>query len=187
MNKTLSARGGARSTRVREARFADAAGIFDLIQRHKHELVPRSKSDILQQMDRFFVAERAGTVVGVVSWGILPELEHGKHPTVEIKSLAVDRKARGLGLGRRLVEKVLERIRQFEPEQIIALTFLPDFFRRFGFAETPKAQLMHKIYTGCVNCTRYDSPFTCPEIAMSWAPPAIAARAKSKTRREQKA
>jgi len=25
---------------------------------------------------------------------------------------------------------------------------------------------MHKIYTGCINCTKYDSPFTCPEVAM---------------------
>jgi hypothetical protein len=26
---------------------------------------------------------------------------------------------------------------------------------------------MHKIYTGCINCTKYDSPFTCPEVAMA--------------------
>ena len=32
--------------------------------------------------------------------------------------------------------------------------------------EIPKEKLMHKIYMGCLNCSKYDSPFTCPEIAM---------------------
>jgi N-acetylglutamate synthase-like GNAT family acetyltransferase len=52
------------------------------------------------------------------------------------------------------------------PQRIIALTFAPAFFRRMGFVEIPKDRLMHKIYMGCINCTRYDSPFTCPEIAV---------------------
>jgi len=25
---------------------------------------------------------------------------------------------------------------------------------------------MHKLYTGCMNCTKHANPFTCPEIAM---------------------
>jgi amino-acid N-acetyltransferase len=128
--------------------------------------VPRSRSDILQNIDRFLVAERNGRIVGVVSWGILPELSAARHPSVEIKSLAVEASARGSGLGRALVEGVLEAVRALQPEQVIALTFSPDFFRRFGFEEVDKRELMHKLYTGCLNCTRYDSPFTCPEVAM---------------------
>ena len=27
-------------------------------------------------------------------------------------------------------------------------------------------KVMHKLYTGCVNCTKHTDPFTCPEIAM---------------------
>ena len=41
------------------------------------------------------------------------------------------------------------------------------FFKSLGFVEVPKEQLMHKIYTGCMSCTKYDSPFTCPEVAMA--------------------
>ena len=26
---------------------------------------------------------------------------------------------------------------------------------------------MHKLYMGCLNCSKYDSPFTCPEVAMA--------------------
>jgi amino-acid N-acetyltransferase len=151
---------------VRSARFADAAAIFALIRSHPDELVPRSMSDILQNIDRFHVAEHAGRIVGTASWGILPELGSARHPSVEIKSVAVEASQRGRGVGRRLVEAVIERIRAMNPEQIIVLTFAPEFFRRFGFGEVPKERLMHKLYSGCVNCTRYDSPFTCPEIAM---------------------
>ena len=54
-----------------------------------------------------------------------------------------------------------------QPEQIIVLTFTPDFFRKFGFVEISKVTIMHKLYSGCINCAKYDSPFTCPEVAMS--------------------
>ncbi len=152
---------------VRSAHFGDTRAIFELIRRHPEELVPRPIGDILQNIDRFLVAETAGHIVGVVSWGVLPELGALEHPSIEIKSLAVDSEQRGAGIGRLLVEEVIRRIRQWEPEQIIALTFKPDFFGKFGFVQVPKETLMHKLYTGCINCTRFESPFTCPEKAMS--------------------
>jgi amino-acid N-acetyltransferase len=158
---------GEQTVTVRSASFGDAGDIFSTIRNHPDELVMRSKSDILQNIDRFLVAELDGRVVGVVSWAILPELGSAKHPSVEIKSLAVERAARGRQVGRALMEEVLRRVSELQPEQAIALTFVPEFFRKFGFREVPKAGLMHKLYTGCLNCTRYDNPFTCPEIAMA--------------------
>ncbi len=158
---------GEKSYTIRNARFSDAGEIFDLIRRHPDELVMRSKNDILQNIDRFLVGEIDGAVAGIVSWSILPELDAAKHPSVEMKTLAVDRPARGTGMGRALVETAMERIRRLNPEQIIVLTFSPKFFRKFGFREVAKEKLMHKLYTGCLNCTRFDNPFTCPEIAMN--------------------
>ncbi len=152
---------------TRRAHFDDASGIFTLIQRHTGELVMRSKSDILMNIDRFVVAEADGRIVAAAAWAVLPELGMGKHPSMELKSVAVDAAYRGTGLGRAIVELALEKISAFNPEQVILLTFVPDFFRKFGFQEVPKEQLMHKLYTGCLNCTRYDNPFTCPEIAMA--------------------
>ncbi len=152
---------------IREATFGDASIIFTLIRSYPDELVPRSKSDILQSIDRFLVAEIDGAVAGAISWGILPELGSARHPSVEIKSLAVLAEHHNKGIGKDLVNAVIERIEHFRPEQIVTLTFSPDFFRRFGFREVAKETLMHKLYTGCLNCTRYDSPFTCPEVAMA--------------------
>ena len=152
---------------VRNAEFTDTAAIFALIKRNPKELVPRSQSDIVQNIDRFLVCERKGKIAGVVSWAILPEIGRAAHPTVEIKSLAVDKSFRKEGLGRLLVEAAIERVKTIQPEQIIVLTFTPDFFRKFGFVEVSKVTIMHKLYSGCINCTKYDSPFTCPEVAMS--------------------
>ena len=152
---------------IRNASFTDAHAIFALIKKNPNELVPRSISDILQNIDRFLVSEHKGKVVGIVSWAVLPEIGSARHPSVEVKSLAVDASLRGKGLGRKLVETAIKRVGTLHPEQIIVLTFTPEFFKRLGFKEVPKETLMHKLYTGCLNCSKYDSPFTCPEVAMS--------------------
>jgi len=152
---------------VRIAGFDDAAGIFGLIRQYPNELVPRAVSDIEQNIDRFLVAESGGRVVGTVSWSILPEIGLAKDPSIELKSLAISRKYRRRGLGRALVLAAVTWIRRLNPSRIIVLTFTPEFFRKFGFREVPKKSLMHKLYMGCSNCTKYDSPFTCPEVAMS--------------------
>lgn len=152
---------------IRNAGFRDVAAVYNLIKDNPNELVPRSMNDIAQNTDRFFIAEVAGRVAGIVSWAILPEIGKAEHPTVEIKSLAVDKDQRALGLGRALVQAAIDRIRILQPEQIIVLTFTPEFFGKLGFKPVPKETLMHKLYTGCLNCTKYDSPFTCPEVAMS--------------------
>ena len=83
-----------------------------------------------------------------------------------IKSLAVKDGWQRQGIGEKLVAAAIEQILPLHAVQAVVLTFTPGFFEKFGFTEVPKAKLMHKIYTGCINCTKYESPFTCPEIAM---------------------
>ena len=155
--------------KVRNAAFTDVDAIFSLIKEHPDELLARPTSDIVQNIDRFLVCEKAGVLIGTVSWQILPEIGSSTQPTVEIKSLAVRKDCQGRGIGRALVKEVIGRIKVYEPSQIIALTFTPEFFRKMGFREVPKASLMHKLYMGCINCSKYDSPFTCPEVAMAMA------------------
>lgn len=153
--------------RIRPAGFGDAAEIYQLIKEHPRELLARSISDIVQNIDRFLVAEAGGKVVGTASWQILPELGRAADPSIEIKSVAVSRNFQRRGAGAALVRAVIRRIRTYHPAQLVVLTFTPEYFRQFGFHETPKEKLMHKLYMGCVNCTKYDSPFTCPEVAMT--------------------
>ena len=153
--------------KIRNAGFEDTGPIFGLIRKNPAELVPRPVSDILENIDRFIVAEANGKIAGVVSWQILPDIGLGTKPSVEMKSLAVARQHRKKGLGRALVLAVIERILVLKPSRIIVLTFHPGFFRKFGFKRVAKRKLMHKLYQGCLNCAKYDSPFTCPEVAMT--------------------
>jgi amino-acid N-acetyltransferase len=156
-----------RSWTIRAAGFEDAEPIFALVKRNPQELVPRPVSDIVQNIDRFLVCGDPPDLLGIVSWQILPEIGAARHPTVEIKSLAVRKDHRGQGIGRALVATAIAHIRTLHPAQLIVLTFHPEFFRKLGFREVRKETLMHKIYIGCINCAKYDSPFTCPEVAMS--------------------
>ena len=153
--------------RIRPAVLADAQGIFDLIKSYPDELIARSLNDIIQNIDRFVVCEQDGRIVGCAASCILPEMGDPDRTGVEIQSVAVASDLRGSGMGTSLVRAVIDRIRPFGPSQAIVLTFAPEFFRRLGFREVPKSQLMHKLYMGCINCTKHANPFTCPEIAMA--------------------
>ncbi len=152
---------------IRNAGFTDVESIYKLVKSYPRELLARSHSDIAMNIDRFLVCDREGEIVGTVSWSILPEIGHARHPSVEIKSVSVKKELKKQGIGRALIEAAIRRIKLLNPSQIIVLTFTPEFFRKLGFREVPKASLMHKLYMGCINCTKYDSPFTCPEVAMA--------------------
>ena len=155
---------------LRKARFGDGPAIFRCIKAHPNELVPRPLSDILLNIDRFMVADLDGEIVGTVSWAVLPELDPAKNPSVEIQSVSVREDLQKQGLGRRLVETAIDRVAEFNPDQIIVLTFTPPFFASLGFVPVPKETLLYKLYKGCMNCAKYDSPLTCPEVAMAYNP-----------------
>ena len=160
---------------IRKACFSDGPAIFRRIKAHPNELVPRPISDIMLNIDRFLVAELDGDIVGTASWAVLPELDTAKNPSIEIQSVSVRDDLQKSGLGRRLIEAALARVAEFKPDQIIVLTFSPPFFAKMGFVPVSKETLMYKLYKGCMNCAKYDSPFTCPEVAMAYNPSAMKA------------
>jgi amino-acid N-acetyltransferase len=152
---------------IRSAVLRDAEQIFNLIREHKEDLITRPMGDIIQNIDRFFVAEMEGKVVGCAAFQVLPEIGVPERASVEIQSVAVDAEVRRHHIGTQIVQHILERIKVFEPAQAIVLTFAPDFFGSLGFKRIEKTQVMHKLYMGCINCTKHANPFTCPEIAMA--------------------
>ncbi len=151
---------------IRQARLADAERVFRFILGNSDLLVPRSLGNVVENIDRFFVAEVGEALVGCAAYQVHPEIGDVQAATVEIQSVAVDAAHRKLGIGRALVEAVVARSAQFGPREVLVLTFAPEFFTKLGFHEIPKTRVMHKLYTGCINCTKHTNPFTCPEIAM---------------------
>jgi amino-acid N-acetyltransferase len=152
---------------ARRARLSDAEGIFALIGGNRDQLVPRSLGNIVENIDRFHVIEDGGSLVGCAAYQIHPEIGDALAATVEIQSVAVAAGFRGRGLGRMLVEAAIASVKAFSPREVLVLTFAPEFLRKLGFEEIPKTKVMHKLYTGCINCTKHANPFTCPEIAMT--------------------
>ena len=151
---------------LRAATLLDAEKIFALIHLHKDDLVPRPMGNLVENIDRFSVAEVDGEMVGCAAYQVLPEIGAPLHATVEVQSVAVRKPFRRLGIGRALVKSILERVAAFKPKEVLVLTFAPEFFTTLGFHEIPKTQVMHKLYQGCINCTKHANPFTCPEKAM---------------------
>ena len=149
------------------AEFRDALHIYKLIKKYPVEVLPRSLSDIASNIDRFFLYVDKDEIVGTAAFKILPIIGRESDFLVEIVSLCVDSDYHHKGAGSALTKAVIAHVKKFNPTKIILLTFSPDFFARLGFRKANKKKLHSKIYLGCINCTKYDSPFTCPEIAMT--------------------
>ncbi len=153
-------------TTIRVAELRDAERIYALISGNSDQLVPRSLGNIVETIDRFALAEAAGELVGCAAYQIHPEIGNAEAASVEVVSVAVTAAFRRRGIGRLLVEAVLAKVATFRPREVVVLTFAPEFFRSLGFVEIAKTEIMHKLYTGCINCTKHANPYTCPEIAM---------------------
>ena len=154
---------------VRAATLADAESIFALISQNADQLIPRSLGNIVESIDRFVVAESDSSVKGCAAYQIHPEIGDVRAAAVEVVSVAVDKSARRRGIGRLLVERIIGDVSRFSPRDVNVLTFAPEFFESLGFERIEKTDIMHKLYTGCINCTKHADPFTCPEIAMKRA------------------
>lgn len=153
-------------THIRQARLDDVAAIYEVIREHPEEVLPRSFHDITTHFDRFYVYDD-GEIRGVISWQVLPVLDLEKPDRcLEVISFSVRRKDQGKGIGAELIKFMVSNLKGLNPDRIIVLTFYPEFFGKFGFVETSKQKLYQKIYVGCLHCTKYSSPLTCPEVAM---------------------
>lgn len=152
---------------LRAATLVDAEKIFSLVHLHKDDLVPRPMGNIVENIDRFLIADCDGEIAGCACFQVWPEIGDPLKATVEIQSVSVRAPYRRRGIGAMLVKGVIDRVRPFCPAEVIVLTLTPEFFATLGFTEIPKTHIMHKLYSGCINCTRHADPYTCPEKAMA--------------------
>lgn len=147
-------------TSIRRARLPDVAAIVEMARGFGRDglIIPLSIGDTLERVRNFLLAETGdGRVVGCVAvdpaWGLL----------AEIRSLAVAREFQGRGVGRGLMLAALGDAREFGAEEVFSLTYVPDFFSRFGFARVDRNSLPHKIWLVCVKCPKFPD---CGEIPM---------------------
>jgi argininosuccinate lyase/amino-acid N-acetyltransferase len=126
---------------VRRARMSDVDSIHQLTNywADKGEILPRTRDNIIHDIQNFVVAELDGKVVGTASLYIY------QTGLAEIRSVVVQDDAQKQGQGEALVQYLLEFANQMELEQIIVLTYIPQYFSQLGFNEIDKNSLADNI------------------------------------------
>lgn len=154
--RALRARTGTRaltSTMVslRTATAADADAIHTLIVEHMTEghLLPRRREEIAVRAGRFVVATVNDRIVAC------GELAPLSRTVGEVRSLVVGARARGAGVGRRIVDELRERAALVGFEKVCAFTHTPAYFVHMGFSIVPHEWLPEKIATDCSSCARF--------------------------------
>ena len=144
---------------IRKARMSDVKAIQQLIADYarKGDMLPRSLSDIYENLRDYFVFEDGGQVIGSAAIHIMWE------DLAEVRSLAVQDGKMRRGVGTQLVEACISEAIVLGIARVFALTYKPEFFERLGFHRVDKAELPHKIWTDCLKCAKFPD---CDEIAL---------------------
>ncbi len=144
---------------VRSAAIGDVPVIHHLLEIYAAQgnLLPRTLSELYRHLRDFFVIEADGKVAACGALEIFTD------DLGEVRSLVVDDAWKGKGLGRLLVERLIEEARAIGLKRLMALTYVPEFFHKLGFKTVPKETLPEKVWSVCVKCYKYNS---CDEIAV---------------------
>jgi len=139
------------SVTIRSADEEDAGTLHELISEHLTEgrLLTREPGEVAAHSGRFIVAAQGGTVLACA------ELAPLSASVAEVRSLIVRREARGLGLGRRIIEEIARRAAAAGYLKLCAFTHSPAYFVHLGFSIVPHAWLPEKIVTDCHRCSHF--------------------------------
>jgi amino-acid N-acetyltransferase len=148
--------------RIRKAVIEDIKDIHRMLNAYSDKglLLPRSLSELYDHLRDYSVIEEENSghnILGVCGLGICWE------DLAEIKSLAVRENNRTKGLGKSLVNSCLEEAGKLRLKRIFTLTYIPDYFKKFGFMEIEKAALPHKVWADCLKCPKFPE---CDETAL---------------------
>lgn len=154
-NQTASNKG----IEVRKAAMQDIGPLLDLINGYaaKGIMLPRTEFEMSENMRDFTVAYAGSQLVGC---GAL----HFYSPTVgEVRSLAVGESHKTHGIGRMLVDSLVDEARLYGLDAVFAFTYVPEFFGRLGFGEVERGELPLKAWRDCLRCPKFQC---CDEIAV---------------------
>ena len=145
---------------VRPACTSDVDAIFRLLELYTASgvVLKRSKDDISGYLANFIVAEKAGVVCGCCA-----ARDFG-HDLLEVRSLVVDPACQGMGIGKLMVNSIIDRLdRERENWRLFTLTLQVEFFRSLGFVVVDKEIFPEKIWSDCSKCPKYSC---CDETAL---------------------
>lgn len=122
---------GRRGFSVRQARTADVRGIHALVEPLVQERILLGKELVVffESVQEFSVAvdDGSGEVVGCGALHVLWE------DLGEVRTLAVQERWRGTGVGHEIYERLEQQARELGLRRLFCLTFETEFFGRHGF------------------------------------------------------
>ncbi|MBN1560249.1 N-acetyltransferase [candidate division KSB1 bacterium] len=144
---------------VRRAKVRDVPQMARLINAYaqKGQMLGRPMIELYESIRTFAVVERDDKIVGCGSLAVI------WNDIAEVRAVAVDADYRGQGIGRAIVEALLDDAKELEIPRLFCLTYQPGFFKKLGFKDLDKHDLPHKVWKDCINCPKFPD---CDEIAL---------------------
>ncbi|MBC9956372.1 amino-acid N-acetyltransferase [Yimella sp. cx-51] len=127
---------------IRAARASDVRRIREVTAPYvdSRAIVPKPAVSYYESLQEFVVAEIDEVIVGCGALHVMWE------NVAEIRTLAVDRSAKGRGVGSLLVDELLTRAKDLGVARVFCLTFETDFFARHGFVEIDGAPVEPTVF-----------------------------------------
>jgi amino-acid N-acetyltransferase len=144
----------------RKATLNDIPAMQELVKEEVANgiILPRSNDEVATNIRSYTLAVKDTNIVGLSALHI-----HAKE-LAEIRSIVVDKQLRNRGIGRRIVEILLEEGRNLGVKQVFTLTYQKEFFLKLSFKEIPKETLpINKIWADCIKCKHFP---ICDEISL---------------------
>jgi len=118
----------------------------------------RSDDEVATNIRSYMVALDEDKIIGYMALHIhSPRLG-------EIRSLIVKEEYRGKKIGKKLVKSAISEANDLGLEEVLVLTYLPDFFKKLLFNEIDKSDIPeHKIWADCIKCLHFP---ICDEISL---------------------
>jgi len=122
-------------------------------------ILNRSEDEVATNIRSYVLAKEEGKLVGYTALHI-----HSSR-LAEIRSLIVDEAYRGKNIGKNMVQFTLEEAKNLGvKEDVLVLTYLPQFFEKLDFVEINKEVIPeHKIWADCIKCIHFP---VCNEVAL---------------------
>jgi len=147
------------SFEIRKASMADIPGLLALINSFAGRgiLLPRTEFEMAENIRDFSVIHSGNELAGC---GAL----HFYTPrAAEVRSLAIGPEFQGGGGGKVLMQALEVEAQAFGVQEVFAFTYIPEFFKKWGFVEIDRGALPLKAWKDCLRCPKFQC---CDEVAV---------------------
>ncbi len=121
----------------RKPTFDDVEEIYELVNNYANDgvMLARSRNTLYETLRDMIVAEDDGKLVAVGGLHII------WNELAEVRTMAVMPGIVRQGIGKKIVEMLIEEGRALGVKQVFTLTYKPGFFKTMDFEEITKEQL----------------------------------------------